>query len=60
VDLSELPLADLQAFDPRIGADVAPRLTLRGSLATRQVLGGTAPEQVRAQLARHRERLAAV
>jgi len=31
---------------------------LRGSLATRQVLGGTAPSQVLAQVQRHRERLA--
>jgi argininosuccinate lyase len=57
VDLAELPLADLQQLDARIGADVAPLLTLRGSLASRRVLGGTAPEQVRAQLARHRKRL---
>jgi argininosuccinate lyase len=34
-------------------------LTLRGSLNARNVLGGTAPAQVRAQVARHRARLAA-
>ncbi len=33
-------------------------LTLRGSLNARQVLGGTAPAQVRAQIERHRQRLA--
>jgi argininosuccinate lyase len=32
-------------------------LTLRGSLDARNVVGGTAPVQVRAQIARHRERL---
>ncbi len=59
VDLSELPLADLQSLQPRIEADVAAVLTLRGSLNARNVLGGTAPVQVRAQVARHRARLAA-
>ncbi len=59
VDLSELPLAVLQGFHPAIGADVQAVLTLRGSLASRNVVGGTAPEQVKAQIARHRARLAA-
>ncbi len=58
VDLSELPLAELQAFNPAIAEDVFEVLTLRGSLNARQVLGGTAPAQVRAQAARHRARLA--
>jgi argininosuccinate lyase len=58
VDLAELPLADLQAINPSIGADVAEVLTLRGSLNARNVLGGTAPVQVLAQVARHRARLA--
>ena len=57
VDLAELPLAVLQGFNPAIGEDVFAVLTLRGSLAARNVLGGTAPDQVRAQIARHRERL---
>ncbi|MDR2852654.1 MAG: argininosuccinate lyase [Burkholderiaceae bacterium] len=56
-DLAELPLQTLQAFNPRIEADVLDALTLRGSLDARKVLGGTAPEQVRAQIARHRARL---
>ena len=59
VDLSELPLSDLQAINPRIEADVATVLTLRGSLNARQVTGGTAPAQVRLQVERHRQRLAA-
>jgi argininosuccinate lyase len=57
VDLSELPLEALQAFHASIGPDVFEVLTLRGSLNARNVLGGTAPAQVRAQLARHRARL---
>jgi argininosuccinate lyase len=58
VDLSELPLAVLQQFNPAIEKDVYAVLSLRGSLHARNTLGGTAPEQVRAQIARHRQRLA--
>ncbi len=57
VDLSELPLAVLQQFNPKIGKDVYDVLSLRGSLNARNILGGTAPAQVRAQIARHRVRL---
>ena len=58
LDLAQLPLAELQAFNPAIGQDVYEVLSLRGSLNARNVLGGTAPAQVRAQVARHRARLA--
>jgi argininosuccinate lyase len=58
VDLSELPLAVLQQFNPAIEKDVYAVLSLRGSLHARNTLGGTAPQQVRAQIARHRQRLA--
>ncbi|MBK9575175.1 MAG: argininosuccinate lyase [Rhodoferax sp.] len=58
VDLSELPLTVLQQFNPSIEKDVYDVLSLRGSLHARNILGGTAPEQVRAQIARHRARLA--
>jgi argininosuccinate lyase len=58
VDLAELPLAVLQQFNPAIEKDVYAVLSLRGSLHARNTLGGTAPEQVRAQIARHRQRLA--
>ncbi len=58
-DLSELPLAVLQGFDARIEKDVYDCLSLRGSLHARNTLGGTAPAQVRAQIERHRSRLAA-
>ena len=57
VDLSELPLAVLQEFHPAIGKDVYEVLSLRGSLNARNTLGGTAPEQVRVQIGRHRARL---
>ncbi len=57
VDLSELPLSVLQSFNPSIEKDVFDALSLRGSLNARNTLGGTAPTQVRAQIARHRARL---
>jgi argininosuccinate lyase len=57
VDLSELPLAVLQGFNASIEKDVYQVLSLRGSLNARDILGGTAPNQVRSQIARHRARL---
>jgi argininosuccinate lyase len=57
VDLSELSLSELQDFNPKIEADVFECLSLRGSLNARNILGGTAPAQVRAQIARHLVRL---
>ena len=57
IDLAELPLAELKALNPAVGDDVQQVLTLRGSLDARNVLGGTAPVQVRAQVARHKARL---
>ena len=58
VDLAELPLKVLQGFNPNIEKDVYDCLSLRGSLNARNILGGTAPNQVRMQIARHRARLA--
>ncbi len=57
VDLAALTLDELKAFDARVEADVFDVLSLEGSLNARNVLGGTAPAQVRAQVARHRARL---
>jgi argininosuccinate lyase len=57
LDLSALPLATLRGFHPAIGEDVFEVLSLAGSLNARNLLGGTAPAQVRAQVARHRARL---
>ena len=59
-DLAELPLPTLQGFHAAIGDDVYAVLSLQGSLNARNVLGGTAPAQVRAQIARHRARLQSV
>jgi len=44
VDLSELPLAVLQEFNPAIDKDVFDVLSLRGSLNTRQVFGRHGPK----------------
>ena len=58
VDLPALDLAQLRAFSDRIEEDVYACLTLEGSVAARRHIGGTAPEQVRAAIARARARLA--
>jgi argininosuccinate lyase len=55
-DLSELPLNVLQGFHASIEKDVYDCLSLHGSLNARDTLGGTAPVQVRAQIARHHQR----
>lgn len=46
-DLSELSLDELQSFSKEISEDVFGVLTLEGSVAARNHVGGTAPEQVR-------------
>ncbi|HSD61708.1 MAG TPA: argininosuccinate lyase [Burkholderiales bacterium] len=56
-DLSGLALAELQQYSPLVGEDVFRVLSLEGSLASRNHVGGTAPEQVRAAIARAREKL---
>ena len=57
-DLAEFDLAELQAFDGRIEADVFEVLTLEGSVNARDHFGGTAPAQVRKQIADARAKLA--
>jgi len=49
-DLSELSLEELQSFSDQISGDVFEVLTLEGSVAARDHLGGTAPNQVRAAI----------
>jgi len=49
-DLSEMSLEELQAFSDQISDDVFDVLTLEGSVAARDHLGGTSPEQVRAAI----------
>ena len=53
-DLSELTLAELQQFSANIDEDVFDVLTLEGSVAARDHLGGTAPEQVKAAIKKAR------
>ena len=56
-DLSDLSLAELQKFSPQIAEDVYQVLTLKGSLASRDHIGGTAPAQVKQAIARARKNL---
>jgi argininosuccinate lyase len=58
IDLAALELQVLQSFSPAIGPDVFQVLTLEGSVAARNHIGGTAPEQVKAAIARIRQQLA--
>ncbi|WP_321325247.1 argininosuccinate lyase [Thiomicrorhabdus sp.] len=51
-DLSEMSLETLQGFCDKITDDVFEVLTLEGSVAARDHLGGTAPNQVRAAVKR--------
>ncbi len=55
--LDQLPLADLQAIDPRIDQRVFAALSVEASVAARASYGGTAPEQVRARIAEARRTL---
>ncbi|HCM06671.1 MAG TPA: argininosuccinate lyase [Oceanospirillales bacterium] len=57
-DLSEMTLEELQQFSDQITADVFDVLTLEGSVAARNHIGGTAPQQVAAAAKRASERLA--
>ncbi len=54
-DLPDLSLAELRAFASGIDDDVYAVLTVEGSLAARDHIGGTAPNQVRAAVARVRK-----
>lgn len=57
-DLSDLSLAELQKFSAQISDDVYQVLTLEGSLASRNHIGGTAPAQVKQAISRARKVLA--
>ena len=54
-DLAALPLKALRRFSPRIGRDVYASLTLEGSVAARNHVGGTAPARVREAVLRARK-----
>lgn len=49
VALDQLPLADMQAIEPRITAEVLSVLSVASSVASRTSFGGTAPKNVREQ-----------
>ncbi len=57
VDLSQLPLEEMQKLEPGITEAVYKVLTAEASCQSRQSYGGTAPEQVRARIADWRDRL---
>jgi argininosuccinate lyase len=59
-DLSEMTLDELQQFSNIIGEDVFEVLTLEGSVAARDHIGGTAPDQVRAAAQRARDALSSL
>lgn len=54
-DLADLPLAVLQGFSKTIEEDVYEVLTIEGSVASRNHLGGTAPQQVLNQIKKQRQ-----
>ena len=54
-DLPDLSLEDMQIVNKRINADVFNFLGVQNSVASRQSYGGTAPKQVRKQIARWRK-----
>jgi len=56
-DLSAMGLDELRVFSPAIDEDVFTILTLEGSVAARDHLGGTAPDQVKAAIQRARKHL---
>ncbi|MEM7641815.1 MAG: argininosuccinate lyase [Pseudomonadota bacterium] len=57
VDLPDLTLDDMKTVHDGIRADVFDVLGVRNSVASRTSYGGTAPDNVRAQVARWKERL---
>ena len=57
-DLPDFSLAELKAFSPLIEEDAFAVLTVAGSLASRNHIGGTAPAQVKAAVARGKALLA--
>jgi len=59
VDLAQLTLAELRGFSALVEEDIYAVLAPEGSAASRRHVGGTAPEAVRAAVARARAALAA-
>ena len=59
LDLSEMSLEELRQFSDHIQEDVFDVLTLEGSVSARDHMGGTAPKQVLAAVARAKDMLKA-
>ena len=57
-DLPDLTLEEMQSVNDAINSSIFDVLGVHNSVASRQSYGGTAPAQVRAQIARWKERLA--
>jgi argininosuccinate lyase len=57
-DLSEMSISELQKFGDMIAVDVFDVLTLEGSVAARNHIGGTAPKQVTLAVTQARQQLA--
>ena len=57
IALDQLPIDDLKAIDARIDESVYAALSVDASVAARASYGGTAPDQVRLQVARARKAL---
>ena len=55
--LWDLPLEDFQSIEPRITQEVFDVLSIDASVASRNSYGGTAPSQVRQQIAAIRSML---
>jgi len=56
VDLEDLSLAELQAIEPRIKANIIGQLSVMSAAAARTSFGGTAPDEVVARIADAKQR----
>jgi len=59
IELNELELSEMQKYSPKIEADIYEALSLRQTLETKNVIGGTAPGQVEKALQKAKSQLAA-
>jgi argininosuccinate lyase len=60
VSLADLPLVEYQALSPKFGPDLFERIGLEGALADKDVVGGTAPVRVRAEIERLKAEFATI
>ena len=59
-ELQDLPLDELKQLNPAFDQDFYSRLTLTSVLSIHDVVGGTAPEQVKQALAYAKQEIAAL